>query len=75
LLSISAWLLLRFGLLATIAALSAFYAVNNAPLTTDWSRWFAPTALATTMIIAASIVCCWRLSRPGAAMSAAPRLT
>jgi serine/threonine-protein kinase len=74
-LSIATWLLLRYGLLATMAALTAFYAVNNAPLTADWSRWFAATGLATTLVVAGLIVCSWRLSRRRAGRDAIVRLT
>jgi hypothetical protein len=64
LLSIAAFVLLRFSLLATIAALATYYAVNNSPITLDWSQWCAPTGLVVVLIVAAAIVACWRLARP-----------
>jgi hypothetical protein len=62
--SIAAWLLLRCGLLATIAALATFYAVNNTPLTLDWSKWYAATGFLVVTILAAALIVCWRLARP-----------
>jgi Protein kinase domain len=61
--SIAAWLLLRYGLLATIAALTTFYAVNNAPISLDWSRWYAVTGFFVVTTVAAALVVCWRLAR------------
>jgi hypothetical protein len=63
LLAIAAWLLLRFGLLTTITALTTYYAVNNAPLTVDWTRWYAPTGFAVAAAIAAALIASWRLAR------------
>jgi serine/threonine-protein kinase len=64
LLSIAAWLLLRHGLLATTIALATYYAVNNAPITSDWSRWHAITGLFVVATVAAALLTCWRLARP-----------
>ena len=64
LLSIAAFVLIRFGLLATIAALATYYAVNNSPITLDWSRWYAVTGLAVVMTVAAAMTASWRLARP-----------
>jgi serine/threonine-protein kinase len=62
--SIAAWLLLRCGLLATITALTTFYAVNNTPITLDWSKWYALTGFYVVGIVIAALVVCWRLARP-----------
>jgi serine/threonine-protein kinase len=64
LLSIAAWLLLRHGLLATIAALATFYAINNAPLTLDWSKWHAATGFVVVATVTVVIVALWRFARP-----------
>jgi predicted Ser/Thr protein kinase len=62
--SIAAWLLLRYGLLAAITALTAFYAVNNTPITLDWSKWHALTGFFVVVCVGAALVACWRLARP-----------
>ncbi|HEY2414727.1 MAG TPA: serine/threonine-protein kinase [Pirellulaceae bacterium] len=64
LLSIAAFVLIRFGLLATIAALATYYAVNNSPITLDWSQWYAPTGLVVVLTVAAALAACWRFARP-----------
>ena len=64
LLAIAAWLLLRHGLLTTTAALATFYAVNNTPLTLEWTRWYAPTGFFVAATLAAALALCWRRSRP-----------
>jgi hypothetical protein len=64
LLSIAAWLVLRHGLLATVAALATFYAVNNAPLTLDWSRWYAATGFVVVVTVAAVLFALWRFAWP-----------
>jgi hypothetical protein len=63
LLTIEAWVLIRFGLVPTITAMAIFYAVNNSPLTLDWSRWYAVTGFAVVTMVAAAIVFSWRLAR------------
>jgi serine/threonine-protein kinase len=68
LLSIAAFVLLRFGLLTTISALATYYAVNNSPITLDWSQWYAPTGLVVVLTVAAALAACWRFARPAAAI-------
>jgi energy-converting hydrogenase Eha subunit H len=63
LLAIEAWILIRYGLLATMTAMAIFYAVNNSPLTLDWSRWYAVTGFAVVTTVAAALVLSWRLAR------------
>jgi serine/threonine-protein kinase len=46
-LTILAFALLRFGLLATMVAVFALNTVNAISLGTDWSTWYAPTGFAT----------------------------
>jgi hypothetical protein len=65
LLSIMAWLLLRYGLVAAIVGVATYYAVNNSPLTLDPSTWFAPAGLFIVLITAAALVMSWRLARVG----------
>jgi hypothetical protein len=62
--SIATWLVLRHGLLTTIAALATFYAVNNTPITLDWSQWYAMTGFLVAGMLAASLTICWRMARP-----------
>jgi hypothetical protein len=62
--AIVCWLLLRHGLLASIAALATFHAVNNAPITLNWSRWYAPTGVFVVAVLAVALTIAWRLSRP-----------
>ncbi len=66
LLSIAWALLLRYGLLATITALTTFYAVNNSPLTLDPSRWYAPAGFLIVATAAALLFLAWRLARGAA---------
>jgi predicted Ser/Thr protein kinase len=61
---IAAWLLIRRGLLATIAALVTFYSVNNTPLTLNYAAWFAPTGYFILGTIVLALIVCWRLARP-----------
>jgi hypothetical protein len=63
LLSIAVGLLLRFGLVASIAALTTYYAVSNAPITLDWSAWYAPTGLTVVLMLLAALAASWRLAR------------
>lgn len=63
LLTIEAWVLIRFGLVPTMTAMAIFYAVNNSPLTLDWSRWYAATGFAVVTTVAAALVFSWRLAR------------
>jgi hypothetical protein len=65
LLLIAAWVLLRFGLLASITALATYYAVNNSPITLDWSAWYSPTGLLVLLIFSAALATSWRMARPG----------
>jgi hypothetical protein len=43
--TVVAFTLIRFGVLATIAALYAAFVIEIFPLNTNWSAWYAPTAL------------------------------
>jgi hypothetical protein len=63
LLSIATWLLLRYGLLATIIALATFYSLNNAPLTLEHSRWYAPAGFLILTSAATLLILSWRLAR------------
>lgn len=66
LLSIATWVLLRFGLLASVIALATYYAVNNSPLTLDSSQWFAPAGFSVVILFIAALAASWRLARPAA---------
>lgn len=63
LLSLAAWVLIRFGLTAAFAALATYYAVNNSPLTLDFTSWYAGTGLAVVATVAVVLVVCWRMAR------------
>jgi hypothetical protein len=63
LLSIAVGLLLRFGLVASIAALATYYAVSNAPITLDWLAWYAPTGFTIVLMLFAALVTSWRMAR------------
>jgi hypothetical protein len=63
LLSIATWILLRFGLVASITALTTYYAVNNSPITLDTSQWFAPAGFFIVGLFAIALAVSWRLSR------------
>ena len=41
---ILAFTLIRFGVLATVAALYTGFMIEELPLTTNWSAWYAPAA-------------------------------
>lgn len=56
-------LLVRPGLLATIAALATFYAVNNTPVTLNYAAWFAPTSFLILIATAVAMTICWKLAR------------
>jgi serine/threonine-protein kinase len=43
--TVVAFTLIRFGVLATVAALFAAFVIEVFPLTTNWSAWYAPAAL------------------------------
>ena len=43
--TVFAFTLIRFGVLATVAALFAAFVIEVFPLTTNWSAWYAPAAL------------------------------
>ena len=43
--TVFAFTLIRFGVLATVAALYAAFIIELFPLTTNWSAWYAPAAL------------------------------
>jgi len=61
---LAAWLLIRRGLLATIASLVTFYAINNTPLTLNHAAWFAPTGYVILGTIVLALIACWHLARP-----------
>lgn len=63
LIGIEAWILVRFGLLPTMVAMAVFYAVNNSPITLDWSRWYAATGFAVVTTVTGILVLSWRLAR------------
>jgi hypothetical protein len=65
LLSLAAWVIIRFGLTAAFAALATYYSVNNSPLTLDFTNWYAGTGLAVVATVAVGLVVCWRLGRRG----------
>jgi predicted Ser/Thr protein kinase len=55
------FVLLRFGLVATIAAAFFVDAVNGMALGTDWSAWYAPASLATLLLLVGiSVFAFWR---------------
>ena len=43
--TVVAFALVRFGLLATVASLYTVFVIQEFPLTTNWSAWYAPAAL------------------------------
>ncbi len=45
------FILLRFGLLTTIAAIFFLNALNGITLASDWSTWYAPTGIATMLFM------------------------
>lgn len=55
------FVLLRFGLVATIAAVFFIDAVNAMPLGTDWSAWHMPASIATLLLLVGiSVLAFWR---------------
>jgi len=61
---IAAFILVRPGLLATIAAMSTVFMVNTTPLTTQFSTWYAPTSLFVQSMLVAGLVISWWMARP-----------
>jgi hypothetical protein len=54
--TILAFTLIRFGVLATVAALYTAFLIEEFPLTTNWSAWYAPLALlAMTTLVALAL--------------------
>lgn len=62
--TIASWLLVRRGLLPTIAAVTTFYAINNTPLTLNFAAWYAPTSLFVQGTVLIGLIVFWRLARP-----------
>jgi hypothetical protein len=62
--TITAWLLIRVGLLGTIGAFTTYYVVNNTPITLDFNAWYAPTSFFVQATFIVALVACWRLARP-----------
>jgi serine/threonine-protein kinase len=55
------FVLLRLGLVATIAAAFFIDAVNAMPLGTDWSAWYVPASIATLLLLVGiSVFAFWR---------------
>jgi len=55
------FVLLRFGLVATIAAVFFVNGLNAMVLTTDWSAWFLPASVATLLLLAGiAVFAFWR---------------
>jgi hypothetical protein len=55
------FVLLRLGLVATIAAAFFINAVNAMPLGTDWSAWYMPASIATLLLLVGiSVFAFWR---------------
>jgi serine/threonine-protein kinase len=55
------FVLLRLGLVATIAAAFFIDAVNSMPLGTDWSAWYVPASIATLLLLVGiSVFAFWR---------------
>jgi uncharacterized membrane protein len=55
------FVLLRFGLVATIAAVFFINAVNTMALGTDWSAWYMPASVATLLLLVGiSVFAFWR---------------
>ena len=66
LLSIATWVLLRYGLLASITTFTTYYAINNSPITLDTAQWFARAGFFIVILFAALLATTWRLARPAA---------
>jgi serine/threonine-protein kinase len=55
------YLLLRFGLVATIAAVFFINALNGMALSTDWNAWYMPASIATLLLLLGiSVFAFWR---------------
>lgn len=55
------FVLLRFGLVATIAAAFFIDAVNTMALGTDWNAWYMPASIATLLLLVGiSVLAFWR---------------
>ena len=55
------FVLLRFGLVATIAAVFFVNGLNAMVLTTDWSAWFLPASVATLLLLGGiAVFAFWR---------------
>jgi hypothetical protein len=55
------FVLLRFGLVATIAAAFFIAAADAMPLGTDWSAWYIPACIATLLLLVGiSVFAFWR---------------
>jgi hypothetical protein len=55
-LSPAVFVMIRFGLLALVANFVVFNIVQNFPLTTQWSAWYAGISLAGILLIAAMAI-------------------
>jgi len=56
-----AYVLLRFGLVATIAAIFFVSGISAMALGTDWSAWYIPTSVATLLLLAGiAVFAFWR---------------
>jgi hypothetical protein len=51
--SVIIFVMLRLGLVATIASIFAINLINGITLGTDWTTWYAPTGLATMLMATA----------------------
>jgi hypothetical protein len=55
------FVLLRFGLIATITAVFFVNAINGMALGTDWSGWYVPASVATMLLLLGiSVLALWR---------------
>jgi uncharacterized membrane protein len=55
------FVLLRFGLVATIAAVFFLDTTNRITLGTDWKTWYAPSGVATlVLLLSVAVFAFWR---------------
>jgi len=62
LLGIAAVVLVRQSLVAAGAGLATYYAINNSPLTLNYTAWYAPTSFVMQAALVLALVACWRMS-------------
>jgi hypothetical protein len=64
------FVLLRFGMLASVSAVFFLNVINGITIGTDWTAWYAPTGIATIALAMSIVLFAFKQSLGGAKIPA-----